>query len=254
MRAGGQGARWLAREAAARTVRRSAGGTIVAEKSRLTRKEIKQPDALVVMSGEAVGWARSHQQQVIWGAVAAVVLIAIVGIATAYRSAQRRDANVDLARAMNLLEQDPAAATPQLREVAARWSGSSVAAVAELLAAQGALRTGDADGALASIAAVEVGELPPYLQQQRLVAWGAALASKGQWAEAAEKFQEAAAMSGPYAGEALVSEARAREQAGEPDKARELFRQAYEQYPHLPDRELLATKFRSQPAAAAPAS
>ncbi len=224
---------------------RSPGEVIVAEKSRLTRKEIKQPDAFAVMSGEAVGWARSHQTQVIWAAVAVVALIAVIGITTAYRSAQRRDANADLARAMKQLDANPAAAAASLREVATRWSGSGIAAVAELLAAQGALRAGDAENALTALAAVDAGELPPYLQQQRLVAWGTALAAQQQWAEAAAKYREAAAMSGPYSGEALVGEARAREQAGETDKARELFRQAYEQFPNLPDRELLALKFRS---------
>ena len=63
-----------------------------------------------------------------------------------------------------------------------------------------------------------------------------------QWADAADKYRDAAAIAGPYTGEAIVGEARAREHAGDVEKARALYRQAYEQFPDLPGRELLATK------------
>jgi tetratricopeptide (TPR) repeat protein len=95
------------------------------------------------------------------------------------------------------------------------------------------------------LAAIDASGLPVYLQQQRLLIWGAALESKQQWADAAAKYKEAAALSGPYTGDAVVGEARAQEQAGDAARAKELYRQAYDQFPELPGRDLLSSKFNS---------
>jgi hypothetical protein len=218
----------------------------VAENARLTRKEIKQPDMVHTLTGQAVKWSKGHQQLVTAIGVAAAVLIAAIGIAGAYRSAQRRDANADLARAMATLESNNfAAASTALTEVSARWSGTAVAPLATLLAANSALRAGEVDKAVSGLAAIDASSLPVYLQQQRLLIWGAALESKQQWAEAAAKYKEAAALSGPYTGDAIVGEARAQEQAGDAARAKELYRQAYDQFPELPGRDLLSSKFQS---------
>ena len=222
------------------------GDTIVAENARLTRKEMKQPDQFHELSGQAVRWGREHQQLVIGVAIAAAVLVAAIGIVGAYRSAQLRDANADLARAMATLEgNDYAGATAALTEVSTRWDGTAVAPLATLLAANSALRAGETDRALAALAEVQPSAVPVYLQQQRLLIWGSALEAKQQWAEAAQKYAEAAALSGPYTGDAVVGEARALEQGGDPAKAKELYRRAYDQFPGLPSREFLASKFQS---------
>lgn len=220
----------------------------MADNARVSRKEIrhelKAPDRYITLTGQAITWSRNHQQLAIGIGVAAAVLIAALGIGSAYRAAQRRDANADLARAMAKLQADDfAAAATELTAVSDRWSGSSVAAVARLMAADSALRAGEADQAIALLGQVPVAALPTYLRQQLLVVSGAALERKQQWAEAAGKYKEAAALSGPYTGNAVVGEARALEQSGDADRARDLYRQAYEQFPDLPGRELLATKF-----------
>ena len=220
----------------------------MAEKARLSHKEslreAKQSDSFIAVSGQAVAWSRAHQQLVIGIGVAAAVLIAALGIGTAYRAAQRRDANADLTRAMAKLDgSDFAAASGEFTTVAERWPNSTIGSVASLMAADSALQAGEIDRAITALGQVNTGQLPPYLQQQRLVVWGAALEAKQQWADAAAKYKEAAAISGPYTGAAVVGEARAEEQAGNVDKARELYRQAYEQFPDLPGREQLATKF-----------
>jgi tetratricopeptide (TPR) repeat protein len=77
------------------------------------------------------------------------------------------------------------------------------------------------------------------------VAWAAAFEWEQRWGEAAARYQEAAALVGPYSGEALVGEARAREQAGELEQSRELYRRAFEQFPELPARDLLQSKIGS---------
>lgn len=215
----------------------------MAEKARLTHKQAKQPDEFITLSNQVLAWGRSHQQTVIWAGIAAAVLVAALGITTAYRSAQRRDANADLARALAKVSSgDFVGATADLTAVAERWEGTAVGPLAGVMAANTALRAGDPDKAIATLGGLETASLPTFLQQQVLLAWGAALEAKQQWADAAAKYKDAAAIAGPYTGDAVVGEARAEEQAGDADKARALYRQAYEQFPDLPGRELLASK------------
>lgn len=218
------------------------------DKARMSRKDLKQPDEFLTLSRQAVAWGRGHQQLVIGGAIGVAVLVAVLGIATAYSAAQRRDANADLAQALaKLSASDFVGATTELTTVADRWSGTKVGPIARLLAADSALREGEADKAIGILSSLQPASssLPPYLQQQLLFVWGAALESKQQWADAATRYKDAATIAGPYTGDAVVGEARSREQAGEIDKAQELYRQAYEQFPDLPGREFLATKFAS---------
>ncbi|MBX3027651.1 tetratricopeptide repeat protein [bacterium] len=215
----------------------------MAEKARLSHKEAKQPDEFITLTNQAMAWGRAHQQTVIWSAIAVAVLIAALGIATAYRSAQRRDANADLAQAVAKIQSnDLAGAITDLNTVTERWSGTEVARIATLMAANTALRLGDPDKALSALASIPSSSLPAYLQQQMLLAWGTALEDKEQWADAATKYRAAAAIAGPYTGTAIVAEARTTELAGDKEKARTLYRQAYEQFPDLPGREVLTSK------------
>lgn len=217
----------------------------MAEKARLRRKDIKQPDEFITRSRQVVGWARQHQQLMTWGGVGVVVLLAALGIATAYRGARVRDANADLSRALiKLSANDYAGASNELLELSARWDGTDVASVAALFGANAAISAGNPDRAITELVRLQgnAAQLEPYLQQQVLVAWGAALERKQQWLEAAAKYKDATALSGPYTADAVLGEARARERGGETERARELYRQAYDQFPDLPDRDLIAAK------------
>ncbi len=216
------------------------------QKTPLSRKDIKEPDEFLTLSRRAAAWAGGHQRWVVRGGLLAAAVLVLIGVTAAYWRAQQRDANADLTRAMAKLgADDPAGAQLALNEVANRWSGTTVGALAALLAADSAVRAAQADEALALTGRIPLDQLPPYLRQQALMTAGAALESKQRWDEAAARYQEAAGLSGPYTGRAIVSEARSRELAGQADKARELYRQAYEQFPDLPDRDLLPPKFRS---------
>ena len=217
----------------------------MAEKVRLRRKDIKRPDEFITLTSQAVAWAKEHQQLVTWGGVAAIAIIVAIGIAAAYRGARERDANADLARAMQTLgANDYAAAASALLDVSSRWDGTGVAPVAGLLGANAALRGGDPDKAMAELTRLQAqsSDWPSYLRQQLLVAWGLALEDKQQWQDAAAKYKDAAALDGPYTSDAMLGEARARERAGEADRAKALYQQVYEQFPDLPSRDLVAAK------------
>ena len=217
----------------------------VAGKHRLSRKAIKQPDEFITFTNRALLWAREHQQLVTWAGAGVVAILVVLGVAGAYRGARDRDANADLGRAMSKLDgKDYAGASTALTEVAGRWEGTGVAPIAALLGANAALDGGDADKAITQLSSLQgqSATLPSYLQQQILLAWGAALETKQQWLDAAAKYKEAGAVSGPYTVEAILGEARTRDLGGQGDSARALYKQAYEQFPDVPDREVIAAK------------
>ena len=218
----------------------------MADKARLRRKDIKQPDEFITLTGHGLTWARQHQQWVVGGGAALLAILLAIAIASAYRGSRERDANADLARALTKLGSNDAAAATELIAVANRWEGTGVAPVAALLGANAAISAGDSDQAIGELTRLQgqTAALPSYLQQQLLLAWGSALEGKQQWLDAAAKYKEAAALSGPYTGDAVLGEARTRELGGEADRARELYRQAYDQFPDLPDRELVAIKLQ----------
>jgi tetratricopeptide (TPR) repeat protein len=227
------------------------GRIAVADKARLRRKDIKRPDEFITLSGRALSWVRQHQQLAIWGGAGLLACLVAVGIASAYRGARERDANADLSRALaKIAANDYAGAASELIEVSGRWEGTGVSAVAGLLGANAALRGGDADKAITELTRLQAhsAELPAYLQQQLLLSWGAALESKQQWLDAATKYKEATVFVGPYAADAMLGEARTRELGGQADIALELYRQVYEQFPDLPDRDMVAAKLPAAPA------
>ncbi len=214
-------------------------------RTRVRRKDLKKPDEFVTMTGHALVWLRENTQLAAMVGGAVLLIFAAIGITGAFRAARLRDANADLGRAMATLRAtDLNAAASEFSAVAQRWESTPVALLASVLAANTEMRLGNRDAALTSIQKLLDGgqELPPYLRQQLLVARGTALSDKGDWAGAAAQFAAAAEVSGPYVAEAILAEARARERGGEADRARELYRKYYEQFPDQPDRDLVRTK------------
>lgn len=215
-------------------------------KTRIRRKDLKRPDEFVAQTSKALDWMSAHYQLV--GAVAGSLLLigAAVGVTSAFRSARARDANAELALAMaSLRGSDFANAATSLTETAERWPNTRIAGFASLLAANTEIRLGQNDSAIARLSELmsqSSDELPSYLKQQALVAWGNALEEKAEWTTAAAKYQAAAALSGPYTAQAVLDEARAREQLGEKERATELYRKLYDQFPEFPDRELVRSK------------
>jgi tetratricopeptide (TPR) repeat protein len=213
-------------------------------KTRIRRKELKKPDEFVTQTSKGLRWVSEHYQLVA-AAVGGLLLIGLVmGVTSAFRSARTRDANADLALAMaSLRGTDLSTAATSLTDVAQRWGSTPVAGLASLLAANTEIRLGQNDSAITRLNELMAqDELPSYLKQQALVAWGSALEQKADWTTAAAKYQAASDIDGPYTARAVWAEARAREQLGEKDRATELYRKLYDQFPEFPDREIVRTK------------
>jgi len=212
-------------------------------KDRMDRKELRQPDEFMVVTGNAVEWARKNTSTVlaIAGGLAAVFLGAV--FYNSYQAAQVRESNGDFASSLSTFasgEYDSAAT--QLAGVSQRWAETPVGPLAALLEANSQLRAGDADAALTTLGGLPSAGLPSYLAQQRELLWGAALEAQENWAEAASKYAGAAATGGPYTAEAMIGEARCRARTGDSAAARELYQKVVDEYPNRFDKQLLEAK------------
>jgi predicted negative regulator of RcsB-dependent stress response len=215
-------------------------------KEKLSRKEMRQelrePDLILEKGSELMGWARKNTPKVVAAGGTLLVLLLGMGTYRAYQAAQSRDANTDLARAMaTLAGTDPAAASRDLSSVAQRWSGTSVGRLAATLAANADVRSGALDEAVQAADQIPAADLPDYLRQQLQLLAATVLEQKGEIDRAAERYAAAAQMSGPYTADALIAQARLATLKNEPQRAAELSRQVFEQFPDRPDRDRYKT-------------
>jgi len=211
-------------------------------KEKLSRKEIRQelrePDPILEKGSEFVEWARKNTRTVAAAGVAALALLIGLGSYRAYDAAQRRDANVDLARALTTLAGvDTAAASQALADVAERWQGSPVGRLAAALAANADIRRGALDEAMQALGKIPAAELPDYLRQQVELLAATVLEEKGETDRAAERYAAAAQMAGPYTADALLAQARLANEKNDPQRAKQIYLQVYEQFPERPDRD-----------------
>lgn len=219
-------------------------------KERLSRKELlREPVGFVTVTAQVIAWLQQNRTTVSWVAGGLVVLIIALVLNARFRAARTLEANEDLSRALDAIRsEDMAAATSALSQVADRWRGSVQGQIAAGLKPSTELRSGNRDAVVTDAAAAlqSTPDLPAYLHQQVRLAWAVALEDKDQWKEAADKYAEAAAGSGPYRAVAMLGEARAREQLGEKDRAGELYQKYIEEFPDVPDREIIEAKAKKK--------
>ena len=211
---------------------------------RLRRKDLKRPDEFLTLTGQILAWVRTHGRLTLWGGIAVAAVIGAVALTLGFRAARQRDANADLAQAMAAMRANNLSqAATEFGEIRERWNATEPGTLAALLAASTNLRLGNTDAALTAIQqCASAPGLSEYLRQQIAFVWGVALEQKGDSAGAAERYRSAAELSGPYAGPAILGEARVAEQTGKADEARALYRQYYDKFPDAPDREAIKAK------------
>ncbi len=217
---------------------------------RFRRKDLKRPDEFVSRGRQLLDWATENARTLSWAlaGVAAVVLL-VMGFVSV-RHARVRQANEDLGHALaDFRDGHYAQAGSQLAEVASRWQSTAAGRIASLYAANAALNADNFESATVLLQDVlGAQEWPAYLQQQALLDLGYALEHKGDAANAAARYDEAAALEGPYTAAALLSAARCHEQTGEKDKARELYQRFQREFPDAAEAEVVGVKLAQLPA------
>lgn len=219
--------------------------------ARFRRKDLKRPDPFVSTTRRAFDWAEANRNQVQLG-VLAIVLVAVgIAAATSISNSRQRQANEEVVQGLTQLRNENfAEAGKTLGEVAERWGGSGVGAVAQLFAAQAALSANDGDKAgavLTKVAALSFSD--PALSQQAKLAAATAAEQRGDVAKAADGYAAARATGGPYGAVALLGEARCRERAGALAEARKLYQSFTTEYPQSGDQAYVASHLASLPAA-----
>jgi tetratricopeptide (TPR) repeat protein len=211
---------------------------------RFRRKDLKRPDEFVSRGRQVLEWSASNSRMLTWSiAGVAAVAVVVAGIGSVH-SARIRQANEDLAHALvDFRAERYAQAATQLADVATRWQPTDAGRLAALYAANANLNADNIESAtllLQDVLKARPG--PLYIQQEALLDLGFALERKGDAAAAASRYSEAAALDGPYKATALFGEARCREQAGERDRARELYEQFAREFPEAPEKDIVAAK------------
>jgi tetratricopeptide (TPR) repeat protein len=211
---------------------------------RFRRKDLKRPDEFVSRGRQVLDWGLAHARVLSWSAAGvAAVAVLIMGF-IAMRAARVRQANEDLTHALgDFRDGHYAQAASQLAEVASRWQSTAAGRIAGLYAANADLNAEDFESATVILDdLLRTHDWPSYLRQQALIDLGYALEHKGDNAGAAGHYAEAASMDGPYTAAALLGEARCREQAGERDKAREIYERLERDFPESSEAEVAAAE------------
>jgi len=211
---------------------------------RFRRKDLKRPDEFVSRGRQVLDWGMAHARVLSWsvGGVAALAVI-VMGF-VAIRAARVRQANQDLTHALgDFRDGHYAQAASQLAEVASRWQSTAAGRIAGLYAANADLNAENFETATVLLDdLLSTHDWPSYLRQQTLIDLGYALEHKGDSTGAAGHYAEAAPIDGPYTAAALLGEARCREQAGERDKAREIYERLDRDFPQGSEAEVAAAK------------
>ncbi|MGD0946330.1 MAG: hypothetical protein ABSA52_02790 [Candidatus Binatia bacterium] len=211
---------------------------------RFRRKDLKRPDEFVSRGRQVLDWGVAHARVLSWSVAGVAALAVIVMGFIAIRAARVRQANEDLTHALgDFRDGHYAQAASQLAEVASRWQSIGAGRIAGLYAANADLKAENFETATVLLDdLLGTHDWPSYLRQQTLIDLGYALEHKGDSTGAAGRYAEAASIDGPYTAAALLGEARCREQAGERDKAREIYERLERDFPEGSEAEVAAAE------------
>lgn len=223
-----------------------------AKRTRVRRKDIRQPDEFETLTAKTAVWAREHQSIAV-GAVAAVVVIGLVALLVSRTRASRAElASVDFQVAHSAFQAgkypEAAAGFSALSE---KLPATPFGRLARLYRGHALERQGDA--AAAAVAYGEYLAIDPetdYLRQEALVGLGHTKEAAGDAAGALDAYTQAAALEGPFRTDAGLSAARLHEAAGRSAEAQAIYQRLLKEAPDPDVQNLLRTKVPAEVAAA----
>jgi tetratricopeptide (TPR) repeat protein len=196
-----------------------------AERLKLNRKALREPDEFQTLTGQAAAWAQANRT-LLMGAAAAVLVIGAVALGVGwYRGRQSAAAAVRFQGAHDDFQAGRyTAAADAFAGLAGDFRGTPFGRIASLYRGHALAR--QADAAAAATAYTEYLAASPdteYLRQEALTGLGEARAATGDTAGALDALGQAAAIDGPFRTQARLAMARLHESAGQADKAKELY-------------------------------
>ena len=192
---------------------------------RITRKDLRQPDQFVTLTGKLIHLVQQHKTASI--ASLAVILGAFLlwGSWDLYRGRQNRLAAQGYSRALSLFQEGRYREATEVFTQVSKSGSSTYSRVASLYLANIYLAQDQPQKALPvlqELARKKIG--PEYLQQLALLTLGYAEEKTAKYKEASTNFAAAARLSGPFRGDAMLGNARANRSAGQDKEALSIYR------------------------------
>ncbi len=207
---------------------------------RLRRKDLRQPDEFVTLTGQALDWARAHSQIVVVGGAVLAGVVILAGALSWYQQARAERAARAFYAASELFKRDQwEAAEKSYAELAEGLGSTAYGRLALVYAGRAALRAGrpaEAATYLRDYLRAPVDDLA--LEQLARINLGGALEATGDHGGAREQLEAAIAIDGPARGEATLDLARIEEASGAKEKALELYQRYLADNPAAVARDL----------------
>jgi tetratricopeptide (TPR) repeat protein len=201
--------------------------------TRITRKNIRQPDQFLILTGQVLEFVEKHKTLCLLG-LAGIVLL---GLATAgwsvYRERQDQLAASDFNKAVALFRSGKFREALAGFETANTYYSSTLSGYALLYQANSQLELKETENAVKTLERLIAQETKPTLLRQiALLNLGQAQESRGQWKEAVQSYANAEKIDGPYKEDALLNKARCATEAKEYSQALEFYRSYLKTYPN----------------------
>lgn len=216
-----------------------------AKAGKISRKDLKQPDAFVESVGTFTTYYREHRTTVIVGAVvAASIFIGTVAV-TGYQRRASANAAAAFFRGTEAMSQNSMEAAKtgfaNLAETGTRPYNN----LAKLYGAELAVQESRYDDAIVLYEAFVASISTPYLKQVGLVGLGYAHEQAGHPKQALESYTAAAQIEGPHREQALRDQLRTADVVGNAGAAKDAIRKLLEFYPGSPDAESLSERLNA---------
>jgi predicted negative regulator of RcsB-dependent stress response len=191
---------------------------------KMQRKDLKQPDEFISLTGQVVDWARKNAVAVQLAVVAAVLLLLIVAGVRWYLQSRDHAAAREFYGASELFKREQwDAAQQDFAKLAESYGSTPYGTLAKLYAGRAALNANRPADAVAPLNEFVASPPSPEMEQIGRVALGRALEATGDAAGARTQLERALALDGPLKPEATMALAQLEEAAGNKEKAIELY-------------------------------
>lgn len=204
----------------------------MAQRKRIFRKDLREPDQFMVWFGRALEWCRAYRRHLIIGGVA--ILLVVVGIAAwkLYDASRRESAQIAYNRALDDYQSgqyaDALAAFQEVREYDSTPHGD----LAAIYVANSQLALGDTKGAIETLEAL-TGRVSSGALTGQLASLTLALSYEmdNDCDAALRAVERVAGNAGPFQQEALLVKGRCSVRVGRLDNAIEVYRNYLERFP-----------------------
>jgi tetratricopeptide (TPR) repeat protein len=223
-----------------------------AERIKLNRKALREPDEFQTLTSQVAAWAQANQTALVAVAAAAVVIAAVGAGVSWYRARQAAAAAVRFQSAHDEFQASRwAEAGEAFAGLGRDHPGTGYGRLAALYQGHALLRKPDPAAAAAAYGDFLAASPPTdYLRQEALMGLGAAREASADPPGARDAYEQAATIDGPFRSDARLSLARLYEAGGQPDRAKELYLAVLKESPSGFARTVLEAKIPADVATA----